>query len=94
MVGFGANSPTQPHHRASSVPVISPDTIVSCSMSFVNWYNKNQPNPNVLTGAIVGGPDRYDNFDDQRWDSSKLEPTTYINALAIGPLAKLAIHGS
>ncbi|CAL9095371.1 unnamed protein product [Musa acuminata var. zebrina] len=94
MVGFGANSPTQVHHRGSSVPVMSSDKTVSCSMSFVNWYNKNQPNPNVLTGAIVGGPDRYDNFDDQRWDSSKLEPTTYINSLAIGPLAKLAIHGS
>ena len=58
-----------------------------------DWYQKNQPNPNELTGAIVGGPDRYDNFEDLRSDSSKLEPCTYINSLAVGPLAKLAVHG-
>ncbi|KAK1288499.1 Endoglucanase 16 [Acorus calamus] len=90
MVGFGRKSPTQAHHRGSSVPRLSADTVVSCAMSFVNWYNKNSPNPNELTGAIVGGPDRYDNFEDQRWDSSMLEPTTYINSLAIGTLAKLS----
>ncbi|XP_057958736.1 endoglucanase 16 [Malania oleifera] len=91
MVGFGKNPPTQPHHRGASVisdlPQGSP---VSCALSFVYWYNTNQPNPNELTGAIVGGPDRYDNFDDKRWDSPKLEPCTYINSLAVGVLAKLA----
>ncbi|PON73113.1 Glycoside hydrolase [Parasponia andersonii] len=90
MVGFGSNPPTQAHHRGASVPKMSPDTVVSCAMSFVNWYNKNSPNVNELTGAILGGPDRYDNFDDKRWDSSKTEPCTYINSLAIGVLAKLA----
>ncbi|XP_058108598.1 endoglucanase 16 [Magnolia sinica] len=92
MVGFGSKSPKQPHHRGASVPVLSSNEIVNCAMSFVHWYNKNAPNPNELTGAFVGGPDRYDNFADQRWDSSKLEPTTYINSIAIGVLAKLAKH--
>ncbi|XP_077236359.1 glycosyl hydrolase 9A4 [Tasmannia lanceolata] len=90
MVGYGSKWPTQPHHRGSSVPAISSVASVSCPMSFTNWFNKNVPNINQLTGAIVGGPDRYDNFDDQRWDSSKLEPCTYINSLAVGVLAKLA----
>ncbi|KAK8941650.1 Endoglucanase 8 [Platanthera guangdongensis] len=90
MVGFGRSSPTQPHHRGASVPVLPKGESVNCAMSFVNWLNKDQPNPNELTGAIVGGPDRYDNFDDKRWNSAMLEPCTYINALAVGTLAKLA----
>ncbi|XP_062098684.1 endoglucanase 16 [Humulus lupulus] len=90
MVGFGSNPPKQAHHRGASVPKLSSGSLVNCAMSFVNWYNTNSPNVNELTGAIVGGPDRYDNFDDKRWDSSKTEPCTYINSLAIGVLAKLA----
>lgn len=92
MVGFGNNPPTQAHHRGASVPKISPNAEVNCGMSFVYWFAKNVPNPNELTGAIVGGPDRYDNFDDKRWDSTKTEPCTYINSLAVGVLAKLASH--
>uniref|UniRef100_A0A5B7BKP5 Endoglucanase n=1 Tax=Davidia involucrata TaxID=16924 RepID=A0A5B7BKP5_DAVIN len=91
MVGFGNNPPRQPHHRGASVPKLSANQqAVSCPMSFVHWYNKNAPNPNELTGAIVGGPDRQDNFVDQRWESAMTEPTTYTNSLAIGVLAKLA----
>ncbi|KAK4759310.1 hypothetical protein SAY87_022441 [Trapa incisa] len=90
MVGFGTNPPKQAHHRGASVPVMSPDDLVSCPMSFVNWFTKNTPNPNELTGAILGGPDRYDQFTDKRWTSSMTEPCTYINSMAVGPLAKLA----
>ncbi|XP_058185767.1 endoglucanase 16 [Rhododendron vialii] len=92
MVGFGQNPPKQAHHRGASVPKLSATNIdaVNCPMSFVNWYNKNTPNPNELTGAIVGGPDRYDNFQDLRSESAMTEPTTYTNSLAIGALAKLA----
>ncbi|RWR78779.1 Glyco_hydro_9 domain-containing protein [Cinnamomum micranthum f. kanehirae] len=90
MVGFGNKSPTQAHHRGASVPQLAPGSKVNCATSFADWFNKDAPNPNELTGAIVGGPDRYDNFEDKRWDSSKLEPTTYVNSLSIGVLAKLA----
>ncbi|XP_059640320.1 endoglucanase 16 [Cornus florida] len=90
MVGFGNNPPMQPHHRGASVAKYSANQAVSCPMSFVYFYNKNNPNPNELTGAIVGGPDRYDNFVDQRWESAMTEPTTYTNSLAVGVLAKLA----
>lgn len=92
MVGFGKTPPTQAHHRGASVPKLSQAETVSCAISFVNWFNKNGPNPNELTGAIVGGPDRYDKFNDKRWDSPKTEPCTYINSLAVGPLAKLVSH--
>ncbi|XP_060178402.1 endoglucanase 16 [Lycium barbarum] len=92
MVGFGNKPPTQAHHRGASVPKMSPDKAVDCSMSFVYWYNTEKPNPNELTGAIVGGPDKYDNFEDRRSSSSMTEPTTYTNSLAVGVLAKLAKH--
>ncbi|KAJ4951754.1 hypothetical protein NE237_028586 [Protea cynaroides] len=90
MVGFGNSPPTRAHHRGSSVPVLSPNAVISCPMTFVNWFSKDSPNPNELTGAIVGGPDRNDNFVDQRWASSMLEPTTYTNSLAIGVLARFS----
>lgn len=89
MVGFGKNPPLRPHHRGSSVPKLPMGTRVNCGKSF-DWLHSQSPNPHVLTGAIVGGPDRYDNFDDLRWDSVKLEPCTYINSQAVGLLAKLA----
>ncbi|XP_030530549.1 endoglucanase 16 [Rhodamnia argentea] len=90
MVGFGNNPPTQPHHRGSSVPILAPNEAVNCPMSFVKWFSPDVPNPNELTGAIMGGPDRNDLFEDKRWLSSMTEPCTYVNSLAIGSLAKLA----
>lgn len=90
MVGFGKNPPTQAHHRGASVPKLPPNAPVSCPMSFVNWYNVDKPNPNELTGAILGGPDKNDEFIDKRTNSSMTEPCTYINSCAVGVLAKLA----
>lgn len=90
MVGFGNKPPTQAHHRGASVPVMAPNEVVNCPLSFANWFNKNAPNPNELTGAIVGGPDKSDNFIDLRTNSAMTEPTTYTNSLAVGVLAKLA----
>ncbi|KAK0570662.1 hypothetical protein LWI29_004608 [Acer saccharum] len=94
MVDFGNNPPKQAHHRGASVPVLSPNAVISCPMSFVHYYNKNQPNANELTGAILGGPDRHDNYNDQRWDSPMTEPCTYINSQAVAVLAKLASPGA
>lgn len=31
-----------------------------------NDYNSPDPNPHVLQGALVGGPDQYDNYEDAR----------------------------
>ncbi|XP_043706857.1 endoglucanase 16-like [Telopea speciosissima] len=89
MVGFGNNPPTRAHHRGASVPVLPLNTEINCPMSFVNWFGKDIPNVHELTGAIVGGPDRRDNFVDQRWASAMGEPATYVNSVAIGALAKL-----
>ncbi|KAJ4842070.1 hypothetical protein Tsubulata_039963 [Turnera subulata] len=91
MVGFGQNPPTQAHHRGASIPVMAPDATVNCGMSFVQYFRKDIPNPNELTGAILGGPDKQDKFVDKRWDSPKTEPCTYVNSQAVGVLAKLAV---
>ncbi|KAK7351318.1 hypothetical protein VNO77_10672 [Canavalia gladiata] len=90
MVGFGKNPPTQAHHRGASVPKLEKGEEINCGLSFVKWFLKDEPNPHELTGAIVGGPDRNDKFNDKRWDSPKTEPCTYVNSLAAGALAKLA----
>ncbi|KAE8731999.1 Endoglucanase 8 [Hibiscus syriacus] len=89
---FGKNPPTQAHHRGASVPLSEAKTGVDCGMSFVRWFNKNAPNPNELTGAILGGPDKQDKFSDLRWTSVYTEPCTYVNSLAVGALAKLTRH--
>lgn len=94
MVGFGKNFPTQAHHRGASCPVMSSGVVINCGLSFVHWLNKDAPNPHELTGAVVGGPDKDDYFEDKRTSSSYTEPCTYINSLAVGPLARLAAHYS
>lgn len=100
MAGFGTEPPTQVHHRGASVPRTSDGQMypklleVDCPTSFSYWFKKDEPNPNELTGAIVGGPDKQDHFEDKRDKSSMTEPTTYTNSLAIGVLAKLAGYHS
>ncbi|KAF2552367.1 hypothetical protein F2Q68_00035180 [Brassica cretica] len=89
MVGYGNKYPTQPYHRGSSLPSIkSKPEKIDCNGG-ISYQNSDQPNPNVHTCAILGGPDSSDQFSDQRSDYSYAEPTTYINAAFIGPAATL-----
>ncbi|CAN1217866.1 Endoglucanase 17 [Linum perenne] len=67
---------------------VKPDRI-GCSSGY-GMMNSQSPNPNVLVGAVVGGPDQGDGFLDQRNDHEHSEPTTYINAPLVGSLAYLA----
>jgi endoglucanase len=55
-----------------------------------------QPNPQVLHGALVGGPDRQDNFVDDRTDYIQNEVATDYNAgfqSAVAALQKLKVNG-
>ncbi|PNY10221.1 endoglucanase 17-like protein [Trifolium pratense] len=90
MVGYGARYPQRIHHRGSSLPSIAvhPNKI-QCSEGF-NVMNTQSPNPNILVGAVVGGPDLHDSFPDERSDYEQSEPATYINAPLVGSLAYLA----
>ncbi|XP_058781728.1 endoglucanase 1-like [Vicia villosa] len=87
MVGFGERYPNHIHHRGSSLPSIhqKPEKI-SCNDGF-QYLNSGSPNPNVLVGAVVGGPDSSDNFSDNRNNYQQSEPATYINAPFVGALA-------
>ena len=48
VVGYGDNFPLRPHHRAASCPANG-----FCSSHF---KYTSDPNPNVINGALVGGP--------------------------------------
>nr|XP_043608590.1 endoglucanase CX-like [Erigeron canadensis] len=87
MVGFGNRYPTRIHHRGSSVPSVRdhPEHI-SCDAGH-QYFNSGSPNPNLLIGAIVGGPDHNDNYGDDRSNYSESEPATYINAPFVGAVA-------
>ncbi|ESQ55390.1 hypothetical protein EUTSA_v10027553mg [Eutrema salsugineum] len=91
MVGFGTNYPKRPHHRGASIVSINKDkTVVSCNEGFNAWFNNPAPNPNVLTGAIVGGPDENDAYGDERTDFQHSEPAPATAAPFVGVLAALA----
>ncbi|XP_016493625.1 endoglucanase 12-like [Nicotiana tabacum] len=90
MVGFGTNYPQKIHHRGASIVSIKKDrTTVSCSEGFSLWFYKNAPNPNILDGAIVGGPDISDNYNDSRSNFQQAEAATANTAPLVGVLARL-----
>ncbi|KAL9396021.1 hypothetical protein Peur_010274 [Populus x canadensis] len=63
MVGFGNKYPTQVHHRVASIRW--DDQNYSCPEGD-RWLSSKEPNPNILYGAMVAGPDKLDNFLDER----------------------------
>ncbi|KAL9230952.1 hypothetical protein vseg_006235 [Gypsophila vaccaria] len=93
MVGYGNNYPQQVHHRASSIVSYKANpTFVACRQGYATWYGRKASDPNLLTGATVGGPDAYDNFADERDNYEQTEPATYNNAPLIGVLARMTGH--
>ncbi|KAI3874877.1 hypothetical protein MKW98_019450 [Papaver atlanticum] len=77
MVGFGTNYPQYIHHRASSIVSYKDDiSRILCEQGFHAWYNRTEPNPNVLHGAVVGGPNKGDRFTDDRANYKQNEPST------------------
>ncbi|ESQ39089.1 hypothetical protein EUTSA_v10001473mg [Eutrema salsugineum] len=91
MVGFGTNYPKRPHHRGASIVSIKKNPKpMTCNEGFEAWYNNPEPNPNVLFGAIVGGPDENDAYQDERSDFQHDEPDTVTVAPLIGVLAAIA----
>ncbi|KAF5732821.1 endoglucanase 14-like [Tripterygium wilfordii] len=91
MVGYGSKYPTEVHHRGASIISIKKDpTPVTCRGGYGSWFNQNGPNPNVLDGAIVGGPDQSDGYYDSRNNFQQAEPATVNVAPFTGVLARLA----
>ncbi|XP_070574806.1 endoglucanase E-4-like [Ptychodera flava] len=89
VVGFGENPPQRPHHRSSSCN----DAPAPC-----NWsdHRKPEPNPHILYGALVGGPDINDTYADVRQDYRANEASCDYNAgfqTAIAALLRLERDG-
>ncbi|XP_058108257.1 endoglucanase 8-like [Magnolia sinica] len=92
MVGYGNHYPLRIHHRASSVPsVASHPAHIGCKAGS-RYYLTPNPNPNILVGAVVGGPNITDDFPDSRPFFQESEPTTYINAPLVGLLGYFWAH--
>ncbi|XP_057813379.2 endoglucanase 17-like [Cryptomeria japonica] len=93
MVGYGPHFPRYVHHRGASLPSVREHpSHITCKEGYANYFNKDNPNPNILIGAVVGGPDHNDQFIDSRLKSGQTEPCTYINAPLVGALASLLAH--
>lgn len=86
LVGHGSLSPSHLHHRGASIP--SDGTSYDCTEGY-RWLFSDSPDPNLLEGAVVGGPDQWDGFQDKRTNFSQSEPTTYTNAVFSGIVARL-----
>ena len=85
VIGFGKSPPAHAHHRAASCP----NRPASCG--WPNYQDAN-PNPQVLYGALVGGPaGPSDAYDDSRQDFHQNEVALDFNAGYTGALAGL-IH--
>merc|ERR1712123_57728 len=73
VVGWGNDPPQRPHHRAASCP----NPPAKC-----DWdnYQSPDPNPQVLNGALVGGPNQNDVWWDDRTSFQTNEVTDDYNA--------------
>ncbi|KAJ6690063.1 hypothetical protein OIU85_006354 [Salix viminalis] len=57
------------------------------------WRDSSKPNPHNITGAMVGGPDGFDQFRDVRTNYNFTEPTLAGNAGLVAALASLTSSG-
>ncbi|KAE9603535.1 putative cellulase [Lupinus albus] len=90
LVGYGDKFPEFVHHRGASIPK---DSKIGCKEGF-KWLDSTEPNPNVATGALVGGPFLNETFIDSRNNSMQTEPTTYNSAIIVGLLSSLVTTSS
>ncbi|CAN6675247.1 unnamed protein product [Malus baccata var. baccata] len=90
IVGIGQTYPVHVHHRGASIPsVFTLHSAVECVQGFEKWYQRPEANPNVIYGALVGGPDQNDNFSDDRSSYEQTEPTLSGTGPLVGLLSKL-----
>lgn len=95
LVGYGIEYPKRVHHRGASIVSYRENKgFIGCTQGYDNWYNIQEPNPNILVGALVGGPDNEDNFVDQRNNYMQTEACTYNTAPLVGVFAKFLQNSS
>lgn len=89
LVGYGSSYPQQVHHRGASIPA---DAKTGCKG--FEYLHSSSPNPNVATGAVVGGPFQNDSFVDLRDNAVQTESSTYNSGTFVGLLAGLVTTSS
>ncbi|XP_047340676.1 endoglucanase 11-like [Impatiens glandulifera] len=90
LVGFGPKYPAKVHHRGASIVSYKENKgFIGCTQGYDNWYGRDDANPNVVIGALVGGPDREDDFRDHRGNYMQTEACTYNAAPLVGVFARL-----
>lgn len=90
VVGYGKKYPIHVHHRGASIASVSVlHSSVGCMQGFDTWYRRPSANPNVIHGALVGGPTKNDNFSDDRTNYELTEPTISATAPLVGLFSKL-----
>ncbi|GMN51655.1 hypothetical protein TIFTF001_020814 [Ficus carica] len=90
LVGYGQSYSKKVHHRGASIESYKREKgFIGCMQGYDNWYGLHDDNPNVLVGALVGGPDSDDQFRDERWNFMQTEACTYNTAPLVGVFAKL-----
>ncbi|XP_010552688.1 PREDICTED: endoglucanase 8 isoform X2 [Tarenaya hassleriana] len=94
MVGYGPRFPHRIHHRGSSLPSVAAHPSPFRCKDGTSYFLSPGPNPNLLVGAVVGGPNITDAFPDSRPFFQQSEPTTYINAPLLGLLSFFSSHPS
>lgn len=90
VVGYGSKFPRHVHHRGASIP--HDGKRYTCKEGF-KWRDSHNPNPNNITGAMVGGPDTADYFEDKRANYNFTEPTLAGNAGLVAALASVTATG-
>jgi hypothetical protein len=83
VVGLGSNYPLRPQHRQASCPA---DPAVACTVD--EALLNAEPNPWVLTGALVAGPDDKDRYFDSRVGSQG-KVGVHFNVPLLGTLSGL-----
>lgn len=79
LIGFGKEYPLLPHHRTAHG-------------SWTNNIDRPKKNRHLLMGALVGGPDRQDNHNDDRDDHKSNEVALDYNAGFTSALARLYLE--
>ncbi len=79
MIGYGRNPPRNPHHRTAHG-------------SWLNSMSDPAQNRNLLIGALVGGPDESDRWEDDRTDWVQNEVAIGYNSGLTGALARMYLE--
>ena len=90
VVGFGKHYPKHVHHRGASIP--KNGVHYGCKGGW-KWRDTKKPNPNIIVGAMVAGPDRHDGFKDARKNYNYTEATLAGNAGLVAALVALSGEG-